>query len=196
MAPNLEPVAVSDEHAYEKDLSTEQDQAQAPLWFSRAHGDQGGAEGLEGEARQGPQALERLRGTRDEPGATFPRACRLRTKADFGAVFRSSIRRSDEQVRVLALHNGLRRARLGLSLPRREIRHAVDRNRLKRLARESFRYWKTRLSGWDIVVIARRSASQSSNARFLISLERSWRGLGAVSGSRSSLGDGPCDSSL
>jgi ribonuclease P protein component len=196
MAPSLEPVAVSDEHAYEKDLSTEQDQAQAPLWLSRAHGDQGGAEGLEGEARQGPQPLERLRGTRDEPGATFTRACRLRTKADFGAVFRSSIRRSDEQVRVLALHNGLRRARLGLSLPRHEIRHAVDRNRLKRLARESFRYWKTRLSGWDIVVIARRSASQSSNARFLISLERSWRGLGAVSGSRSSLGDGPCDSSL
>jgi ribonuclease P protein component len=184
MAPSLEPVTVSDQHSYEKDLSTQQDQAQAPLRLSRAHGDQGGAEGLEGEARQGPQALGSLRGTRDEPGATFPRAYRLRTKAEFRAVFRSSIRRSDEQVRVLALRNGLRRARLGLSLPRREIRHAVDRNRLKRLARESFRYWKTRLSGWDIVVIARRSATQSSNARFLISLERSWRGL--VSGSRSS----------
>ncbi len=177
---------MSDEHSYEKNLSTEQDQAQAPVWLSRAHGDQGGEEGLEGEARQGPQALERLRGRRDDPGAGFTRACRLRTKTDFGPVFRSAIRRSDEQVRVLALRNGLRRARLGLSLPRREIRHAVDRNRLKRLARESFRHWKTRLSGWDIVVIARRSATRSSNARFVISLERSWRSLCGVSASRSS----------
>lgn len=167
---------------HEKNLSTEQNQASAPVRLPGADGHRRRTARHSGQARQGPQAVERLTGTCH--GAGFTRACRLTLAADFSRVFASGTRRGDVHVRVLAVRNGLRRARLGLSLPRREIRHAVERNRLKRLTRESFRHWKERLTGWDIVVTARRSASQLSNARFRISLERLWRGLTAAPGPR------------
>ena len=48
--------------------------------------------------------------------------------------------------------NGLRLARLGLIIPKRQIPLAVDRNRIKRLLREWFRHRQIRLRGQDLVV--------------------------------------------
>ena len=49
-------------------------------------------------------------------------------------------------------------ARLGITVTRK-VGNAVRRNRIKRLVREWFRTRKEQLSGCDLVVIARRGAS-------------------------------------
>lgn len=47
--------------------------------------------------------------------------------------------------------------RLGLAISKKVHRLAVDRNRYKRIARETFRLQKQQLEAWDFVVMARRS---------------------------------------
>ncbi len=62
-------------------------------------------------------------------------------------------------------------ARLGLAVSRRAARRAVDRSRLKRLARESFRH-RPGLPACDFVVIARPDATGATNAELFASLAR------------------------
>jgi ribonuclease P protein component len=106
----------------------------------------------------------------------FPRYARLLKGRDFQAVFRGTeCRSSDRNLALLARRNGLGHARLGMAIAKRRIRTAVARNRIKRLVRESFR--QQSLSGLDIVVLARDSARQASNAELVKSLQTHWRRL-------------------
>jgi ribonuclease P protein component len=47
-------------------------------------------------------------------------------------------------------------ARLGLAIPKKNIKKAVDRNKLKRFVRESFRTNQQNLGGFDVVVLVKR----------------------------------------
>lgn len=73
-------------------------------------------------------------------------------------------------------------ARLGLAVSKRAAKRAVDRSRLKRLAREAFRA-RTDCAPRDFVVIARPAAAAATNAELRASLDRHFDRLGA--GSRS-----------
>ncbi len=68
-------------------------------------------------------------------------------------------------------------ARLGLAIAKKRLRRAVDRNRVKRLARESFRHWRSRLGSTDVVVLAREGLAHRDNAELRASLERLWQRL-------------------
>ena len=78
---------------------------------------------------------------------------------------------------VLARRNGDRTARLGLAIAKKQVKRAVDRNRIKRVIRESFRRQANRLTGLDIVVLARRDTAQHNNDKLTASLERHWQRL-------------------
>lgn len=83
----------------------------------------------------------------------FPRQARLLNKIDFDRV----IRQADKRVRVgslqaLAKSNDLDHPRIGLIIAKRHLRLAVQRNRVKRLLRESFRRTSTELPNVDLVV--------------------------------------------
>jgi len=68
-------------------------------------------------------------------------------------------------------------ARLGLIVSKRTARRAVERNRLKRLIRESFRRHRYCIGARDVIVTARREAFGLAGPLLLTELETLWRRL-------------------
>jgi len=80
---------------------------------------------------------------------------RLRTGAEFDTVFKRGVRLEGRLFLLLAAPNGLAFDRLGLAVSRR-VGGAVERNRARRLLRESFRrLGRAPGGGVDLVVVAR-----------------------------------------
>ena len=102
---------------------------------------------------------------------------RLHSPAEFGRVFAEPARSSDRFFTVLARPTGRPAARLGLTVARRAAKRAVDRNRLKRLARESFRHRASSLPPWDFVVLARAGADKAERRVLRASLDRHFEQL-------------------
>jgi ribonuclease P protein component len=93
-------------------------------------------------------------------------------------VFGDPVRSSDRYFTVLARSSGGDVARLGLTVSRRVAKNAVDRNRLKRLARESFRL-QSALATCDYVVLAKAGAADAERAPLRESLDRHFARLSA-----------------
>lgn len=68
-------------------------------------------------------------------------------------------------------------ARIGLVIAKRKIRRAHERNRVKRLARESFRLHQAELPALDIVLMAKADAQTLSNEVLHQELDLAWRQL-------------------
>jgi ribonuclease P protein component len=80
---------------------------------------------------------------------------RLRTGAEFDAVFKRGVRLEGASFLLVAAPNGLAFDRIGLAVSRR-VGGAVSRNRARRLLRESFRRLETPAGpGVDLVVVGR-----------------------------------------
>lgn len=85
---------------------------------------------------------------------------------------------------VLCCDNGLERGRLGLAIAKKHCRHASDRNRLKRIVRESFRLHQREVAGLDIVVMNRPGAEAADNSRLFDSLAAHWQKCRRMQNSR------------
>ncbi len=83
-----------------------------------------------------------------------PRNRRIVAKNDFERAFKEGSRARGSILLVVARPNGLDRTRLGLSVGRSIWKGAVQRNRIRRIFRESFRLSYADLpSGVDLVLI-------------------------------------------
>lgn len=102
---------------------------------------------------------------------------RLRHSKEFEEVFRRSQRSTDKWVTVLARRNGKDSARLGLAISKKCARKAVDRNRIKRMVRESFRHNIECLRGLDLVIVGRKRPEKGDLCVFTQSLRHHWRVL-------------------
>jgi ribonuclease P protein component len=103
----------------------------------------------------------------------------MRRPAEFKRVYAVGRRLGGEFFTVHAQANGLGRARLGMSIAARILRRAVDRNRVRRLIRESFRVNQLRLPALDIVIGVRAGLLAADNARLRSALETLWQKISA-----------------
>ncbi len=113
---------------------------------------------------------------------SFPRSSRLISPSEFQRVFQRGLHRRIQLIGLLArVRESIQpQARLGFAVSKRSLKRAVDRNRVKRLVRESFRHHKHLIPPVDIVILANTEVAQMDNAVILRQLEVLWQRLGKL----------------
>lgn len=108
----------------------------------------------------------------------FSREKRLLTPRHFKAVFDSPTGKvPGKNLLLLVRNNDLDHPRLGLVIGKKSVKLSVERNRLKRLMRESFRQHQDHLVGWDIVVVARKGLGDIENPELIQHFGKLWKRL-------------------
>jgi len=111
--------------------------------------------------------------------APLPRSARILKAVDFNRVFERNAASNDGCFRLIARPSKTSVHRVGMAISRKVHRNAVERNRIKRIVRESFRQWRASSAAnahlpLDIVVLARPTAARRDNSDLFKSLERHW----------------------
>ena len=176
--------------SHETHISAQQNQARTDPRLSCSHGHQGRALGVKTPTREGPYAADAVTQTASvttkdtHSGLTsgesnrFEKKNRLTNAAAFGRVFDKATRSRDKLFTVLCRQNKEGTPRLGLAISKKHCRLATQRNRIKRIIRESFRQHQSQLTSLDIVVINQPAASTASHRQMRDSLEGHWRQCG------------------
>jgi len=140
-----------------------------------------------------------------DKGACYSRQVRLLKAEEFSRVFKNPIRSSDRYLTILAIsrvtentdsnvthtdepdlqitesvqteQTKIITARLGLAISKKHAKKAVDRNRIKRIIRESFRANLQTLPSIDLVVMAKPVTKNADNQQIFHSLELHWNKL-------------------
>jgi len=141
----------------EENISTEQPTPREEAWFQSEDGDQ------ERPGRDQTPPCERTQEINSSPllGSGLPREDRIAKRADFLRVYENGKRFEGRFMTVFILPVNKDSHRLGVTATKKAIGKAHDRNRAKRLLRESFRLSRAELSAipvkLDWVLNARRS---------------------------------------
>jgi ribonuclease P protein component len=109
------------------------------------------------------------------PRLTLSAQRRLRRKADFEAAYARGRRFGNGFFGVTLNLNDKGCPRLGLAVAVRVAGGAVERNRIRRVIRESFRLHQHELPSVDLVVSARNRARGAGTAQMRASLVELWK---------------------
>lgn len=108
----------------------------------------------------------------------FSKSKRLLHAKAYQAVFdQVDYKASSKLILCLAHENGLAHPRLGLVIAKKNIKHAVQRNRIKRIIRESFRLHQQQLPNTDMVFLARRGLDALNNNELHQEMAKIWQRL-------------------
>jgi ribonuclease P protein component len=108
----------------------------------------------------------------------FPKSNRLLNARDYSNVFSNvDLRVSSQHFLCLASNNDQNTARLGIIAAKKNIRHAVSRNFVKRHLRESFRLNHQDIPPLDLVVMAKKNANELESSDLRKELQYLWRKL-------------------
>jgi len=110
-------------------------------------------------------------------GNTFPARRRVRRKSDFEAAYARGRRLGNGFFGVIAILNDQGGPRLGLAVAVRIAGGAVERNRIRRIIRESFRLHQHQLPSVDLIVSARQRARNAAGAKLHESLASLWKSV-------------------
>ena len=90
------------------------------------------------------------------------REARILKPGEYSQIFKEGKRAKGKYWQIIAKPIQDPRPRLGLAISKKVTRLAVDRNRFKRIVRETFRLAQEQLDNWGFVVMARRSKPTQS----------------------------------
>lgn len=112
-----------------------------------------------------------------KPDFSFPKSARILTSEGFSSVFdHVDFRVSSKHILILVRHSSPSdTARMGLIVAKKHVKLATDRNRLKRIARESFRQNRSRIPSCDLVVLYKSGSGKADNAKLLEDFTYLWR---------------------
>ena len=102
---------------------------------------------------------------------------KLSESEDFQRVFKQNKSLRDRYWLILYRPNGLEVSRLGMAVAKKNVKQAVQRNRIKRIIRESFRKKKEDIAGVDVVVLARQGVCKESNRALNTAIVKQWNAL-------------------
>ncbi|WP_447554788.1 ribonuclease P protein component [Vreelandella sp. EE22] len=112
------------------------------------------------------------------PQQGFPRGLRLLSAGDFSHVFeQADLKVHGKGMMALARFSTRGHPRVGLVVSKKNVKLAVDRNRFKRLVRESIRLRQHRLPSVDIVILAKRGVQDIDNDTLARQLHGMWKRL-------------------
>jgi len=103
--------------------------------------------------------------TRDQ---SFPKIFRLLKKRDFS--FRPY--RRHDSTHFLMIYGQKGSGRVGISIAKKILKNAAQRNRIKRLIRESFRLNRNNFESLDIHVVAKESLRKDWDKQTLVSVTK------------------------
>ncbi|OEY66135.1 ribonuclease P protein component [Marinobacter sp. X15-166B] len=107
----------------------------------------------------------------------FPKTARLLKPRDYSEVFSNvQVRVPHKHFLILATPNALGHARIGLVFSKKHLKLAVQRNRVKRVVRETFRL-QPALPSLDIVVLGRQGLAAVDNPELHTILNELWQRL-------------------
>jgi ribonuclease P protein component len=104
----------------------------------------------------------------------FKKQLRLSNSINFRRVFSKPLKKNTLEISILGRLNLLGYPRLGLSIPRKNIKHAHNRNLIKRLIRETFRLLQHKLISMDYIVIAKKNILYLNNKNVIDALKILW----------------------
>ena len=109
----------------------------------------------------------------------FGKDVRLRCAKDYSGVFNHTLFKVHQPCfLILATQSpDTDMRRIGLVVAKKKVRRAHERNRVKRISRESFRLNQRHLFGLDIVVMPKIGIEQVSNADLHQQLNLAWTKL-------------------
>ena len=105
---------------------------------------------------------------------SFARELRLLDAAQYKYVFAKARRFGNRSFTLLVRKNEEEFPRLGLAIAKKSVKRAVDRNRIKRITRESFRHMQHQLPNIDIVIMCCPSAVPLTKAEIRQQLDQQW----------------------
>ena len=112
------------------------------------------------------------------PSKGFPRSLRLLSAGDFSHVFeQADLKVHGKGMMALARMSTRGHPRVGLVVSKKNVKRAVDRNRFKRLVRESARLRQDHLPSMDIVILAKRGVQDIDNETLYRQLHGMWKRL-------------------
>jgi ribonuclease P protein component len=118
-------------------------------------------------------------------GQGFPPHYRLHESREFDAVFKANkYRVSGPQILLLGIDNQMGYSRLGMVVGKKSAAKSVQRSRIKRAIRESFRTLCNQSHGFDvsqgnvdIVIVTRSGVALLDNQRLAHILAKNWLSL-------------------